>query len=295
MSMSQAPAAQFARFYQEPPQQTAADGSRTWLTRGTNFVVAYTEAADGAVLARASQPDEYMVYTPRVGATIEAGSQRIEAPADSLTIVPPGDSRVTVQGQGAVIRVFSNRAADLLAACANAAAFREPSQDVAPLQPWPDPPGGFRLRNYRLAEHVTPGSNMRVFRCTNLMLNMLMKREVARDVRKLSPHSHTDFEQGSLAISGTYVHHCRYPWGPDMTDWREDQHEELGSPSLMVVPPKVIHTSRNIGEQAGWLIDVFAPPRVDFSLRPGLVRNADEYPMPQLTEAQRAAAQAARE
>jgi hypothetical protein len=46
-----------------------------------------------------------------------------------------------------------------------------------------------------------------------------------------------------------------------------------------VSPPNVVHTSRNIGGP-GWLIDVFAPPRVDFSTKPGLVCNADEYPMP---------------
>lgn len=293
--MSQAPGAQYERFYEKEPQQKGADGSRTWLTRGANFLVAYTEAVDGTTLARDEQPDEYMVYTPLVGASIEAGDARIEAEPDSLTIVPPGPSRVTVHGQGALVRVFSNRASDLLAAASNRASYREVSPDIAPLQPWPDPPGGFRLRNYRLSEHITPGSNMRVFRSTNLMLNMLMKREVPRDVRKLSPHSHEDFEQGSLALSGTYVHHCRYPWTPDMTTWREDEHVEVGSPSLMVVPPKVIHTSRNIGEQTGWLVDIFAPPRLDFSLRPGVVRNADDYPMPQLSEAQLAQARASKE
>jgi mannose-6-phosphate isomerase-like protein (cupin superfamily) len=289
------PKATFARYYSEPPQIVAADGSKTWLTRAANFIVAYTEGAAGAVFERLEQPDEYMVFTPLVGATIEAGDARVEAGADSLTIVPPGPSRVTLQGQGALVRVFSTRATDLLAASSNQETYGDGAPDVAPLQPWPDPPAGFRLRNYRLAEYVQPGSNMRVFRSTNLMINMLMKREVARDTRKLSPHSHADFEQGSLALGGTYVHHCRYPWTPDMAEWRDDEHVEVGSPSLMVVPPKVIHTSRNIGDQTGWLVDIFAPPRLDFSLRPGLVCNADEYPLPELPEAAIAAARAAKE
>ena len=75
------------------------------------------------------------------------------------------------------------------------------------------------------------------------------------------------------------MHHMRWPWTPDMTAWKEDHHAEMASPSVLVIPPKVIHTSRNING-AGWLIDIFSPPRLDFSAKPGLVCNADEYPLP---------------
>jgi mannose-6-phosphate isomerase-like protein (cupin superfamily) len=64
-----------------------------------------------------------------------------------------------------------------------------------------------------------------------------------------------------------------------MTTWREDQHIEIGHPSLTIIPPTVIHTSRN-REPNGRLVDIFSPPRVDFSRTPGLVINAADYPMP---------------
>ena len=248
--------------------------------RGANFVVAVTQASAGTELARDNNPDEYMVYLVDTAAVIEAGKERIEACADSLTIVPPGASRVTLSGAGQVVRVFSAKASDLASAAGNAGLYAAGAPEVAPLQAWPDPVGGFKLRNYLVSEHTKADSNMRIFRSSNLMINIMTARQVARDVHKLSPHSHADFEQGSLAISGDWVHHMRYPWTVDMTTWKEDEHIEMGSPSLLVIPPKVIHTSRNVNDGGSALIDIFAPPRMDFSSKPGMVCNAAEYPMP---------------
>lgn len=266
--------------YKEAPLTDVDPGAETWIARGANFVTVISRARAGAVLARADNADEYMVVTGETGATITAGGEVIEAAPDSLTIVPPGPSRLTLAADGEIVRVFSSLAADLAARASNAAAYGEHPSDVAPLDPWPEPVGGYRLRNYVLADHVRDGTNMRVFRSRNLMLNVMTARDTPRDVSKLTPHSHADFEQGSLAIGGVYIHHLRYPWTPDMTTWREDEHVEMASPSVLVIPPAVIHTSRNIGAQPGRLIDVFAPPRLDFSLREGVVANAQDYPMP---------------
>lgn len=268
-----------ARAYDEPPQMSEP-GSRTWLTRGANFVVAISQVEPGAVLARADNPDEYMLLLGGLSATVRAGTDSIAAAPESLTIVPPGASAVVAEGTGHVVRVFSNRAADLAAGAGNAAAYADGAPEVAPLVPWPEPPGGFRLRTYAPFAHDRPDTNMRLFRCTNLMINVLTKRTSPRDVGKLSPHAHDDFEQASLLLEGDYIHHLRYPWGPDMAQWQPDTHLEIGSPSVTVIPARVVHTSRNVGDRPSWLIDIFAPPRLDFSRKPGLVLNADDYPMP---------------
>jgi mannose-6-phosphate isomerase-like protein (cupin superfamily) len=267
------------RAYETPPQLTEA-GSRTWITRGANFVVAVSAVGPGATLSRADNPDEYMVLLGSIAATIEAGGETIEVAPESLTIVPPGASAVTAKNAGYLVRVLSNRAADLAEKAQNAGTYADGAPEVAPLAAWPAPTAGFKLRNYRPFDYDKPETNMRIFRSSNLMINVLTKRDAPRDVTRLSPHSHDDFEQGSLVLEGDYIHHLRYPWVPDMSAWRSDEHLEIGSPSVTVIPAKVVHTSRNVGDARSWLIDIFAPPRLDFSKKPGMVLNADEYPMP---------------
>jgi hypothetical protein len=263
------------------PPQLETTGAQHWISRGTNFVVVTTKARAGATIERAGNPDESIVLLPiGAAATVSAGGASISSPGDAVFIVPPGSSSVRVEADCTFYRVFSHRADDLAQAADNAAEFAQRDERVAKPVPWPEPPAGFKLRHYELAKYARSDTPMRLFRCTNLMVNVFPRRNEPRDPKKLSPHSHTDIEQGSLAISGNYVHHMRYPWGGDMTVWHDDEHDEVGSPSLCIIPPTVIHTSQSVGTEPSQLVDVFSPPRADFSLRPGLVCNADEYPIP---------------
>jgi len=234
-------------------------------------------------VTRAGQPDEYMVLCPDpdtdVTATAGGAPQRLRGAG--VIVMPPGDGALTFATAGAVARVFSTRASDLTAACANAASYAVPDPNVAPFVAWPDPPGGSRVRVYPLADVPRdPGRFGRLFRCTTLMVNVFEVEHAPRDVARLSPHHHDDFEQLSLTFAGDYVHHIRTPWTVDLRQWRDDEHHFTPSPAVTVIPPPAIHTSQAVHHMPHLLVDIFAPPRLDFSLRPGWVLNADEYPLP---------------
>ena len=49
--------ASVARWHEQPPQVEGA-GARSWIARGANFVVVFTQAAPGTRLERRGQADE---------------------------------------------------------------------------------------------------------------------------------------------------------------------------------------------------------------------------------------------
>ena len=272
----------YGKFYETAPQ-LVDDKSATWLVRGQNFVLAYSLVESGATFSRDAQEDEYALLIPDVGTSAElvTDGESARLPGRTLTFVPPGNSTVRVLAGGRVVRVFTAAAFDLAGASVNAEAYRAPQPNVAPLTTWPAPADGYRVRTYGLDVAPEPGRFGRIWRCTTIMVNYTEPRPGPRDVTKMSPHVHADFEQASLCLDGSFLHHIRWPWGTDMRQWRPDEHEICAGPSLAVIPPGTVHTSQQVGTGINQLVDIFVPPRSDFSAIDGWVLNASEYPVRQ--------------
>lgn len=271
---------QVGLFYEEGPQ-IDEPSERTWLHRGHNFVLAYSELKPGAVLERNGQVDEYalILSDPEHSAQISAGSETVEVPGYSIVFIPPGDSSITMPNGGKIVRLFSIESKDLAQQCGNATAYDEPRIHIPDFEPWPEPNDGWKIRSYSLKVEKEEGRFGRIFRCTTFMINYLEPQIGPRNPHKLSPHHHDDFEQCSLALKGAFEHYLRRHWTVDMDDWCDDVTISCKAPSATVIPPPLIHTSRGTAE-SNQLVDIFCPPRIDFSEKPGWVLNADDYPMP---------------
>ncbi|MER7970994.1 MULTISPECIES: hypothetical protein [unclassified Streptomyces] len=275
----------YHEFDDAPATEDASSGA-TWVVRGQNFLLTLSRLGAGQVLERAAQEHEYAVLltAPDAHVAVESADGARDVRGRALIVVPPGPSRLTARTGTQVVRLFDHRTADIAALAANAADYAEPHARVAPLVPWPAPADGDRLRVY-LPDEVPAeaGRFGRIYRTRSFMVNFLDPTDGPRARNKLSPHHHDDFQQCSLAVAGRFEHHIRTPWTTDMDQWRPDEHREVASPSVAVIPPPTVHTTRACGEGANELIDIFSPPRADFSAREGWVLNAADYPAPEET------------
>jgi hypothetical protein len=274
----------YGLYYKDKPVEDDANG-KAWYTRSQNLIVHYIEAKPGAMFSRNGQVDEYMIVLPDDDTpyVVTAKGETKEGPGYQLVIVPPGDSEIRLPKGGRVVRLFSTQSSDLNEKCANKATYAVRDRNIPEFQRWPDPVDGFKLRVYDLWAERKPGQFGPIWRCTTIMLNFPPPGDSARDVTKMSPHSHADFDQCSLVLAGGFVHHMRWPWGLNKNEWREDEHILAESPSATMIPAKVVHTSeaQKPGPEGNRMADIFAPPRLDFSLQPGWIKNADEYPLPE--------------
>ena len=249
--------------------------------RAQNFTLLLDEVEGERTLTRNGQPDEWALLLPDTGLTGRrdaATAARSRSAARSLTFIPAGDSEIHLSGSGRAVRLFTVASEDLAEQAHNAAAYAERHANLPPFAPWPEAPAE-QVRSYDLDVAPEQGRFGRIFRCSTLMVNFLEPNDGPRDPTKLSPHAHADFEQCSLALEGEYVHHLRWPWTPDRTVWREDEHVRVGPPSVTIISAQVEHTSEPVGAGLNQFVDIFCPPRADFSDMPGWVLNAEDYPL----------------
>jgi hypothetical protein len=266
------------RFYEIEPE-VEPGGARTWYGRSQNVFVAYSTLEAGNTLeTRGSENEHFIVLIEgEVDVTSDRGSAMVSGQAQ--VIVPPGDSRIVARSNANLVRVFAPPPRDLAGKAVNSRSYDAAHPNVGPLELWPEPVGGYKLRVYQYDK--LPPDARKVFRSRNIMINWSGQFVGPRDVTRLSPHKHDDFEQVSFCIAGRYVHHIRYPWESDSTIWMEDDHVDIDTPSITIMPPPALHTSVAQAERNS-LIDIFGPPRFDFSLS-GMVNaeNAADYPMPE--------------
>jgi hypothetical protein len=265
-------------FYKQDPV-IEAGGARSWYGRSQNLLVAYSKVDAGDALTIENSENEYFIVLIEgsIEVTTDNGSGLASSPAQ--IIVPPGASRIDATTAGTLVRIFAPPPRELADRVVNNASYDEPHPNVGPLDLWPMPEGGYKLRIYQFDK--MPADAKKIFRSRNIMINWAGEYTGPRDVTRLSPHKHDDFEQVSLCIEGKFVHHVRYPWESDSTTWMEDDHIEIDTPSITIMPPPALHTSVRVGERNA-LVDIFGPPRMDFSLG-GMVNaeNAADYPIPE--------------
>ncbi len=241
------------------------------IIRGQNYTVRRFSPVRGEKNS-ISSTDETLFIFPDVGGELGTGADSCRIPPRAFAIAPAGTTDLRLDGPGRVYALTTGAAEP--APAINAADYRSPDPRVKPVGARVAPVAGLRV--YAIDEIPFPAGNPRLkFLQTATMSVNWVDYDGPRNRTQLSPHAHDDFEQGSLAIAGAFVHHIRTPWSSDASEWRPDEHIDASPDSLLIIPPKLIHTTEGIGSERHILVDIFAPPRDDFIAK-GWVNNAGD-------------------
>lgn len=269
------------------PGRRTIQEQHSWYGRMQNCVVGVTWLGEGQDVEKVNVPDEHLLLIPEGSAVrVASGSaEPVAVDGAALVVVPAGGARVIGEKAGLVVQIFTSHVVDAAVRADNNAAYDHPDPSIARLPPLAPSRAQTGVRVYPLAEVPNdPDRFGRIFRTESLMVNWFEPQVGPRDTNKMTPHSHDDFEQASLTLEGDYVHHVRRPWTARLSNWRADEHVHVHSPSMTIIPPGDIHTTRAVGDGVHQLIDVFAPPRQDFIQR-GWVLNQNEYEQKGTTDA----------
>jgi hypothetical protein len=251
-------------------------GLKRCTVRAQNFLIDWFEAHEAATIKFASG-GEAMVLLFDSGAKITGEGRSAKASRRSVSVVPTGAHDIVLAGAGRGCILATDRKDDIPAPL-NAASYRTPDPRVAPVGPaWTRNGDAGAIQVFEIDKVKAPADNprLKMFQSATMSINWV-DYDGPRDRAALSPHSHRDFEQASLAVEGDFLHHLRVEWGRNANEWREDQHRLAGSPSVLVIPPELIHTTEGVNAGHHLLIDIFAPPRRDFIAK-NWVLNAGEY------------------
>lgn len=251
-------------------------GVATRYARTQHTGVAWSEFPDAGGTLRQAFGHETIVVLPDAAGVLTGDGVSEGAPARSIGILPPGPCTVDLRGPGTVIRFFTPVPDALAARAGNRDDYPEPRANVRPIGAPFVRVGPHGPRVHPIARLAGPDAGKP--RCVQsaTMSVMWMDQPGPHDRRKLYPHAHADFEEGSLVIEGRYVLHLRTPWGNDADAWRDDDHFACARGSLVIIPVDVTHSAEAIGEGGHVLLNFFAPARRDH-MEKGQVVNVAEY------------------
>ncbi len=232
--------------------------------RAQNFLIEWIEATASAPALDLPSDEETMLITFDGGATIAGAHGIAEMKRRNLAVLPPGAHRIKFAAGRACI--LSTTRKDHPPMPLNAGSYAKPDVRVSPVgSGWTrtGDPGEVQIFDIDNVKAPPDNPRLKMFQSATMSINWV-DYDGPRDRKALSPHAHANFEQASLAAAGDFVHHFRVGWGKNADEWRDDVHLRAPSPSVVVIPPELIHTTEGVGAGHHLLIDIFAPPRADF-------------------------------